>query len=145
MKKTFFPLIGTALSTAFFVGTPFAAGAGFTRMDANGDQRISAKEHARGAKALFDAMDANRDGKVTAAEMDTAQPPAPAGQSAAPAMSSADKIKVVDRNGDGVLTAAEHAAGSRKMFVAMDTDKDGFLSVAEYETGHAKLMKPAPR
>ena len=137
--------IGSALSSVLFVSTPFAADAGFTKLDANGDQRISEQEHATGAKAMFDAMDANRDRKVSAAEMDAAQRPAAAGQSAAPAMTSAEKIKVVDSNGDGVLTAAEHAAGSRKMFVAMDTDKDGFLSVAEYETGHAKLMKPASR
>ena len=56
-------------------------------------------------------------------------------------LSSAEKIKVVDTNGDGVLTSAEHATGSKKMFDNMDTDKDGFVSKAELETGHAKMMK----
>ena len=55
-------------------------------------------------------------------------------------MSSADKIKVVDTNGDGVLSAEEHEAGSRSMFVKMDSDGDGMLSKGEYCAGHAKLM-----
>jgi hypothetical protein len=46
-----------------------------------------------------------------------------AGQKATKAdLSSAEKIKVVDTNGDGVLTAEEHAAGSKRMFDKMDTD-----------------------
>jgi Ca2+-binding EF-hand superfamily protein len=56
-------------------------------------------------------------------------------------MPSADKIKVIDKDGDGILTAEEHAAGSRAMFVKMDADKNGFLSNAELEAGHASMMK----
>jgi hypothetical protein len=55
-------------------------------------------------------------------------------------MSAADKIKAVDSNGDGALTAAEHEAGAKKMFAKMDSNKDGFLSKAELTEGHAKLM-----
>ena len=40
-------------------------------------------------------------------------------------MSAAEKIKVVDGNGDGVLTAAEHEAASKKMFQKMDANRDG--------------------
>ena len=56
-------------------------------------------------------------------------------------MSAADKIKVVDTNGDGVLTAEEHAAGSRAMFEKMDTNKDGFLTKDELAAGHARMLK----
>jgi len=59
-------------------------------------------------------------------------------------MSSADKIKAIDSDHDGVLTAEEHAAGSKTMFEKMDTDKDGYLTKAELEAGHAKLMGKAP-
>ena len=52
---------------------------------------------------------------------------------------------MVDRDGDGVLTAEEHAAGSRAMFERMDTDKDGFLSKAELAAGHAKMLKKPTR
>ena len=112
----------------------------FQSMDTNGDGKISAEEHAAGAKKMFDAMDTNHDGKVTAAEMDAAHAKRMGTKSSQPAMSSADKIKAIDSDGDGVLTAAEHAAGARSMFAAMDTDKDGFLSKSELEAGHAKLM-----
>jgi Ca2+-binding EF-hand superfamily protein len=49
---------------------------------------------------------------------------------------------MVDRNGDGVLTAKEHKRASRAMFRKMDADKDGRLSKAEFEAGHAMLEKP---
>ena len=56
-------------------------------------------------------------------------------------LSSADKIKVVDTDGDGVLTAAEHAAASRAMFDRMDGDRDGALTKGEFDAGHAMLKK----
>ena len=56
-------------------------------------------------------------------------------------MSAAGKVKVVDTNSDGVLTAEEHAGGSRAMFEKMDTDKDGFLTKSELAAGHARILK----
>jgi hypothetical protein len=111
----------------------------FQKMDTDGDGKISAAEHAAGAESMFDKMDANKDGKVTAAEMDAAHEHI-AGKTAKPHMSSADKIRVVDTNGDGVLSREEHVAGAKMMFDRMDTDKDGFLSKAEFDAGHAKMM-----
>jgi Ca2+-binding EF-hand superfamily protein len=112
----------------------------FQMMDSNGDGKVSADEHAAGAKKMFQTMDANKDGKVTAAEMDAAHEQI-AGKKAHKAdMSAADKIKVIDTNHDGILSAEEHAAGSKTMFEKMDTDKDGFLTKAELEAGHAKMM-----
>ncbi|MEO8503588.1 MAG: EF-hand domain-containing protein [Acidobacteriota bacterium] len=143
--------IGTLCGMTLACGLAFAsatlahdAAAEFQSMDTNGDGKISADEHAAGAKKMFDAMDADHDGKVTAAEMDAAHAKRMGMKSSHSEMSSADKIKVIDTDGDGVLTAAEHAAGARSMFDAMDTDKDGSLSKAELEAGHAKLMhKPS--
>jgi hypothetical protein len=56
-------------------------------------------------------------------------------------MSAAEKIKALDIDGDGVLMAAEHAAGSQAMFERMDTNHDGYLDQAEWTAGHAALMK----
>lgn len=130
----------------------------FMRMDTNGDGKISPAEHATAAKNMFDVMDANHDGKVTAAEMTAAHDkvvgakaePAKADKAARSAkesgheLSAAEKIKAVDADGDGVLTAAEHAAGSQRMFDTMDTDHDRALSKNELREGHARMLhRPA--
>lgn len=109
---------------------------GFGRMDRNSDRRISAAEHTEGAATMFASMDADGTGNVTPAEMDKAQA-AVQGNSA---LSSADKIKAVDRNGDGLLSKSEHVAGATAMFGMMDTDGDGSLSAAEFKTGHEALL-----
>jgi len=56
-------------------------------------------------------------------------------------MSSAEKIAKMDTNGDGMLSAAEHDAGAKKMFSEMDTDGNGSLSREEMAAGHAARMK----
>jgi Ca2+-binding EF-hand superfamily protein len=104
-------------------------------MDSNGDGAVSADEHAAGAKTMFDRMDANKDGVVTAQEMEKAHPQGDK------KMSASDKIKTIDTNGDGQLSAAEHAAGSAAMFDKMDTDHNGSLSAGEWKAGHAPLME----
>jgi Ca2+-binding EF-hand superfamily protein len=103
-------------------------------MDTNKDGMISAAEHAAGAQAMFGKLDADGDGRVTAAEMDAAH--SGAGGTAAPTMSSAEKIKTIDTDGDGAITVAEHEKGSRGMFTKMDVNGDGNLSAEEMQAGH---------
>lgn len=113
----------------------------FSAMDANQDGKVTAAEHAAGAKAMFGKMDANHDDKVTATEMNAAHR-AITGQTAKRGdMSAADKIKAVDSDGDGILTADEHAKASAAMFVKMDVNVDGFLSKDELAAGHAAMMQ----
>jgi Ca2+-binding EF-hand superfamily protein len=122
-----------------------AVEAQFNEMDANGDGKLALDEHAAGARKMFDIMDVNKDGKVTVMEMDathekvTGRPVTKAG------LSSAEKIKAVDGNGDGILTAEEHAAGARKMFEKMDLDKDSFISKEELAEGHKNMIRRVPR
>ena len=137
-------LFGLAVPATAFghgdkAGTP--PGTQFKMMDTNGDGKISPEEHAAGAKKMFDMMDADKDGKVTAEEMEAAHAKITGKERGASEMSAADKIKVIDTNGDGVISAEEHAAGAKKMFDLMDTDKDGFLTPAEMAAGHGKMMK----
>lgn len=136
-------------------------------MDADGDGKVSATEHADGAKKMFTKMDSNKDGRVTAAEMDAAHPmmkhhddqrtarhedghdkenvaDKPADQSTkmhgGKMMSSREKIATMDTNNDGQLSAAEHAAGAKQMFTKMDTDSDGTLNARELREGHRSMM-----
>ena len=46
----------------------------------------------------------------------------------------ADKhFKMMDTNGDGMISRAEHAAGAKKMFTECDANKDGIVTAAEME------------
>ncbi len=111
-------------------------------MDSNGDGVVTSLEHSAGARKMFEAMDANHDGNVTAAEMDARhEAKMKDGKTVKTGMSSADKIKTIDTNGDGQLSAAEHEAGSQKKFAEMDTNKDGNLSQAEFTAGHESMAK----
>jgi Ca2+-binding EF-hand superfamily protein len=65
------------------------------------------------------------------------------GGSERPSKSSASKIKAIDEDGDGTITASEHEAGARKMFDKMDKDHNGKLSAAELQAGHDKMMRTA--
>ena len=89
---------------------------------------------------MFSQCDANHDGVVTATEMDAAML-AKGEKPSKHDKTSAEKIQVIDQNGDGQLTTAEHEAGSEKMFAQMDKDGDGFLSKAECEQGHKMMEK----
>ena len=137
---------GAMLASLAFAAEPKSAKpvSEFTTMDANKDGNLSADEHATASKKMFDTMDANRDGQVTAAEIDAVHKRVTGKKATKSERSAAEKIKVVDTDSDGILTAAEHAAGSSSMFEKMDTDKDGFLSKAEFAAGHASMLnKPA--
>jgi Ca2+-binding EF-hand superfamily protein len=113
----------------------------FSMMDADHDGKVSAAEHAAGAKSMYAKMDANGDGKVTAAEMTAAHKSITGHAAKKSDMSAADKIKVVDSDGNGILTADEHAKASAAMFAKMDANLDGFLSKDEMAAGHAAMMK----
>ena len=48
----------------------------------------------------------------------------------------AEKFKSMDTNGDGMVSADEHAAGTKAMFDRMDTNRDGNVTAAEMDAGH---------
>ena len=141
-SKTRTSLIAACSLGLFACSTAFAghdAEHKFKMMDTNSDGQISRAEHAAGAKQMFTQCDANHDGSVTATEMDAAMV-AMGEKPSKEDKSSAEMIAVIDQNGDGKLTAAEHEAGSVKMFGMMDKNNDGSLSKEECDEGH-KMMK----
>ena len=138
---------GTAMLLGALLLVPAAAMAGDDKaklMDTNNDGVISSAEHAAGAKTMFTQMDANNDGKVTAAEMDAYHAAKMGGKGGDKMkMTSAEKIKKIDTDGDGAISAAEHDAASAQMFTKMDADGDGNLTAAEMKAGHEKEMRSA--
>ena len=135
-----------ALAAGGFV-LAFGAGANEDKMqmmDANKDGMVSASEHAAGARSMFGKMDADGDGRVTAAERDAAHKGMP-GHAGTHGKSSADKIKVIDEDHDGVITSSEHEKGSSSMFERMDANGDGNLSFEEMQAPPQKPMNEQPR
>ena len=76
-----------------------------SKMDANGDGRVSLVEYQDWLGYAFDGMDANRDGVLSPAEQ-------PGGKGAA-------------------LTRVEHRARIAERFRKQDANRDGFLSAKE--------------
>lgn len=57
----------------------------------------------------------------------------------AASMTGADKVRTMDADKDGKVSAAEHAASAEKMFGLLDTDKDGAISAAEFDAADARM------
>jgi len=113
----------------------------FESMDDNDDGKISQDEHFAAASRMFEKMDTNADGTVTAAEMTAAHQRVTGKKAQKTELTAAEKIKMLDTDGDGALTSEEHAAGARSMFDKMDADKDGYLTKAELKAGHDKFLR----
>ena len=140
-RKTLHMCIAAMLATVAFGAQANHPGEDkFKMMDTNGDGSISMAEHDAAVTKMFTDMDANKDGFVTSAEMDARHAKMMKGEHKGMDMKSADKIKAMDTDGDGKLSAAEHAAGANEMFGKMDKDGDGKLSKAEMNEGHDKMM-----
>ena len=84
-------------------------------------------------------MDADADGQITVGEMG-AMP----GANAAGSPSAADRMKAVDTDGDGVLTAQEHAAATDAAYKRLDSDGDGRLTLDEVRAGAAAAQASRP-
>jgi Ca2+-binding EF-hand superfamily protein len=113
----------------------------FSQIDTDKDGKISASEHAAQAKARFDKMDKNKTGKFVIAD-EFQQPNKPSrGQATAEADIAVGMLKAMDTDGDGVITAEEHAKAAAARFEKMDTNKDGVLSKEEWKAGRAAMME----
>lgn len=91
--------------------------------------RFSVATAGAGNETALGSGAARADGSVSQNEVANARTAAPA------ELSAAEKIRLGDRNGDGKLSAAEHAAGASALFARLDADGDGYLSRIECEGG----------
>jgi hypothetical protein len=98
--------------------------------DVEGNGQLTAASHVAGAAKRFEMMDADKDGKVTAAEIGASRG-AEAIAWATEDVSASDKIRKLDANRDGALSAKEYADGSQAMFKSLDADGDGVLTPDE--------------
>lgn len=137
-----------------------------TGLDADGDGRISAQEHAAAATARFTRMDVDRDGQLTPSEMASHRATmrvAPRGAAgamrkgagmmmpgmAAPGMHAPGtgmqmKMQMYDSNSDGVITAGEHAAAAKAAFDRIDASRDGRITAAEWAASHPMMGAATP-
>lgn len=51
-----------------------------------------------------------------------------------------DKFRMMDTDGDGRISASEHAAGAQRMFMMMDTDSDGAITMEEMKA-HMEMKR----
>ena len=91
------------------------------------DQRVGTSVPTEGAERGLGSGAARADGSVSSNEVANARTAPP------PGLTSAEKIRLGDRDGDGRLNATEHAAGAAARFARLDADGDGFLSKSECE------------
>lgn len=116
-------------------------------MDKDGDGKVTATEHADGAKMMFTKMDSDKDGQVTANEMDAMHSSmkdkghdkehATARTEGGPTDEKMQDKKAYDQTGTGKSMPKQMSSAQK--IAAMDTNNDGKLSAAEHTAG-AKQM-----
>lgn len=127
---------GVALALAFLAAgagqaqgqLPATAADRFASLDRNRDGLVSADEYS--ADALFSLLDADRNYRVTAAELD-----AVLGAQGDGMPSAADRIRNLDRNGDGELNDEELRNAAEARFQWLDKNDDGKLDLSELKSG----------
>lgn len=112
---------------------PGHQGAGPGRLDKNGDGKITKDEAPARMQERFDAVDANKDGALDPQELQAAR-----GKHGA--QSGAERIKRLDKNGDGKIAKDEAPAPMQKHFDAIDTNKDGYADAEELKAARDKRM-----
>lgn len=107
-------------------------------LDEDGDGKVSASEHAEGAKAKFDAMDADHNYHLSAQEATRDGGNA----SIAQPRTVADPVAPADNNNNGEISNEENRVDAEKAFLARDANRDGSLSPEEIRGASAAPAVP---
>ncbi|MDQ3205367.1 MAG: hypothetical protein M3Q40_02405 [Pseudomonadota bacterium] len=138
-----FPLASTGATSAAAQSEPGRgpAAAAPAPVDADGDGGVSAQEHERAAKLMFQRMDGDGNGRVDAGELDAAL--TANGRAGAAQVTSQERIRLLDSDGDGLLSQQEHGSGAQRMFVQLDANADGRITAQEHAAARAKVAARA--
>lgn len=107
---------------------PASATDRFAALDTNRDGSVSRDEYS--ADALFSLLDADHNYRITASELDAVLGPQQDGMP-----SAADRIRNLDRNGDGELNDEELRNAAEARFQWLDKNDDGKLDLSELKSG----------
>jgi len=114
----------------------------FALIDTNDDGRVSSSEHEVYARQIFDEIDGEPgDDKLTVAEIMADESKFTrhvftTGNMLGPAvLDTAEKIRRLDVNQDGVVSQTEHANGAAALFQHLDLNNNGELSPGEFDAG----------
>lgn len=129
--------IGLALLLATAFASPGATARGqvpasatdrFAALDTNRDGSVSRDEY--NADGLFSLLDEDHNYRVSASELDAVLGPQQDGMP-----SAADRIRNLDRNGDGELNDEELRNAAEARFQWLDTNDDSKLDLSELRSG----------
>jgi len=121
-------VLGLVLAGTCAAQVPATSSDRFAALDRNRDGIVSKDEY--DADALFRVLDADHNYRITAAELE-----AIVGHQGDGMPSAADRIRNLDRNGDGELTDEELRYGAETRFQWLDKNQDGKLDLAEFKSG----------
>lgn len=134
-NKNTTPSLWIAGALALAAAAPVFAGDhndGFAAMDADRDGKVGQAEHLAFSRSLFARSDANGDAQVTPSEWDAAAVAAKPGVKMDPADTAA-QLFAMDSDGDGKVSRAESDAYAASVFTRADKNGDGILTAAEYK------------
>ncbi|MFZ5746220.1 MAG: EF-hand domain-containing protein [Pseudomonadota bacterium] len=121
-------------------GGPMGPGMMMRLADANKDGVITRAELLAHADARFAKLDANKDGKLSPDELKAARPGGgkPGKRKGARMAGPGDEMaarmfKMLDTDGDGQVSLAEHRAMAEKQFTMVDANKDGKIDQSEMQ------------
>ena len=108
--------------------TPTTAADRFAQLDRNRDGVVSKDEYS--ADALFSLLDTDHNYRISAAELEAVLGPQDDGMP-----SAEDRIRNLDRNGDGELNDEELRTAAEARFQWLDKNADGKLDLSELKSG----------
>ena len=107
--------------------------------DTNHDGKVARAEWEAALKARFASFDKNHDGKLSSDEVTNML----AASGAPSSMTTADYIKRVDTDGDGMISEKEYVDRLMARFDAWDLNHDGVLT-ADEQSAEINRMEASP-